>query len=242
MAGTPAYMAPEQIEGQKVSPATDVFAYGIVMYEWISGVHPFQAASSLATLARVMDSHPEPLASRGDVPRFVSDIVDRCLKKSPSERFRSGVELCDAFERPGSAVRYTSGSTTWWRVHQLTAMILYVVATARAWQIKEWLHSTPSLWAFLLMGLAASLGGIVRGHLIFTDVMNRPNLRAELRRTRRAVVFADVLMAATLTADALLLSSIQPLATVLTICVAVGIALASILMEPATTSAVFGDL
>jgi hypothetical protein len=235
-------MAPEQIEGQKVTPATDIFAYGIVMYEWIGGVHPFQAASSLATLARVMDSHPEPLTTRGDVPRFISDIIDRCLKKSPSERFRSAVELCEAFERPGSAVRYTSGSTTWWRVHQLTAMILYIVATTRAWQIKEWLHSPTSLWAFLLMGLAASLGGIVRGHLIFTDVMNRPNLRAELRRTRRAVVLADVLMASTLAADALLLSSIQPLATVLTICVAVGIALASILMEPATTSAVFGDL
>ena len=242
MAGTPAYMAPEQIEGRKVSPATDVFAYGVVMYEWVSGAHPFQAASSLATLARVMDSHPEPLTTRGDVPRFVSDIVDRCLRKSPSERFRSAVELCDAFEKPGSAVRYSSGSSTWWRVHQVTAMVLYVVATTRAWQIKEALHNPVSLWAFILMGIAASLGGIVRGHLIFTDVMNRPHLGAELRRTRRAVVGADVLMAATLAADALLMTSVQPLATVLTICVAVGIALASVLMEPATTSAVFGDL
>jgi len=208
----------------------------------VSGVHPFQAASSLATLARVMDSHPEPLITRGDVPRFVSDIVDRCLRKSPSERFQSAVELCDAFEKPGSAVRYSSGSSTWWRVHQVTAMVLYVVATTRAWQIKEALHNPVSLWAFILMGIAASLGGIVRGHLIFTDVMNRPHLGAELRRTRRAVVGADVLMAATLAADALLMTSVQPLATVLTICVAVGIALASVLMEPATTSAVFGDL
>jgi len=121
-------------------------------------------------------------------------------------------------------------------------MVLYVVATARAWQIKEWLHSSTALWAFVLMGIAASLGGIVRGHLIFTDVMNRPNLGPELRRTRRVVVSADLLMAATLAGDALLLASIQPLAAVLTICVAVGIALASILMEPATTTAVFGDL
>jgi serine/threonine protein kinase len=243
LAGTPAYMAPEQIEGQKVSMATDVFAYGVVMYEWISGVHPFQAASSLATLARVMDTHPEPLStSRGDLPRFVSDIIDRCLKKSPSARFQSAVELCDAFEKPGSAVRYSSGSSTWWRVHQLTAMILYIVATTRAWQIKESLHSPMSLWAFILMGIAASLGGIVRGHLIFTDVMNRPHLGPEMRRTRRAVVSADLLMAATLAADALLLAHLQPLNAVLTICVAVGIALASILMEPATTTAVFGDL
>jgi serine/threonine protein kinase len=242
MAGTPAYMAPEQIEGRPTSPATDVFAFGVVMYEWISGVHPFQSASSLATLARVLDSQAEPLVTRGDVPRFISDIVDRCLKKIPSDRFRSAVELCEAFERPASAIRYSSGNSTWWRVHQLTAMVLYVAATARAWQIKEWLRSPISLWAFVLMGIAASVGGIVRGHLIFTDVMNRAHLSSELRRTRRAVVFADVLMAATLTADALALASLQPLAAVLTICVAVGIALASILMEPATTSAVFGDV
>jgi carbon starvation protein CstA len=98
------------------------------------------------------------------------------------------------------------------------------------------------LWAFILVGLAASLGGIVRGHLIFTDVMNHSQLGPELRRTRRVVLAADVLMAATLSVDALLLASREPLAAVLTICVAVGIALASLLMEPATTSAVFGDV
>jgi hypothetical protein len=72
---------------------------------------------------------------------------------------------------------------------------------------------------------AEDLTPLVRGHLIFTDVMNHSRLGPELRRTRRAVVCADVLMAA-----------------VLTICVAVGIALASILMGPATTSAVFGEM
>ena len=55
------------------------------------------------------------------------------------------------------------------------------------------------------------------------------------------ILFTDVLLSALLTVDALLLSSLQPLAAVLTICVAVGIALAAILMEPATTAAVFGD-
>jgi predicted Ser/Thr protein kinase len=239
MAGTPAYMAPEQVEGRPVSAATDVFAYGVVMYEWVSGIHPFQGASSLATLARVMDSDPEPLSARSDAPAFISEIIARCLRKVPSERFVSAVELCDALERPGA--RSSTGSSTWWRVHQLVAMVLYVIATARAWQIKEWLRMPVSLWAFVLMGIAASVGGIVRGHLVFTDVMNQQHLASELRRTRRAVLFADILMAATLAADALLLASLQPLAAVLTICVAIGIALASILMEPATTSAVFGD-
>jgi Protein kinase domain len=239
VAGTPAYMAPEQIEGKPVSPATDVFAYGVLMYEWITGAHPFQAASSLATLARVMDSHPDPVASRADVPRPVAEVVDRSLKKLPSDRFPSASAVLDALE----TVRYSSGTHTWWRIHQVAAMILYVVATTRAWQIKEWLRGNElSLWAFIFMGIAASVGGIVRGHLIFTDAMNHGRLTAEIRRTRRAVVSADVLMALTLAADALLLAPRQPLAAVLTLLVATGIALAAILMEPATTGAVFVDM
>jgi len=242
IAGTPGYMAPEQIEGKPVGPATDVFAFGVLMYEWITGVHPFQASSTLATLAKVVESTPTSLVEHANAPRFVAEIVDRCLRKSPADRYSSAVEICDVFEHAGNAVRYGTASSNWWRVHQLTAMALYIVATARAWQIKEWLRSPVSLWAFVFMGVAASVGGIVRGHLVFTDVMNRGHLAAEIRRTRRAVVLADVMMAATLLADALLLASVQPLAAVLTICVAVGIALAALLMEPATTSAVFGDI
>ena len=64
-----------------------------------------------------------------------------------------------------------------------------------------------SLWVFVVMGIAASVGGIMRGHLVFTDVMNRPHLASELARTKRVRLFTDVLMAALLTVDALLLAS-----------------------------------
>jgi hypothetical protein len=117
---------------------------------------------------------------------------------------------------------------------------LYTIATAHAWQIKEWLREPVSLWAFVLMGIAASVGGIVRGHLVFTDVMNRPHLATELGRTARVRLFTDVLMAALLTIDALLLATSWPLTAVLTIALATGIALAAILMEPATTNALLG--
>ena len=70
--GTPAYMSPEQIEGRTAGPAADVFAFGVLMYEWISGRHPFQAGSALATLARVLDSTPDPLSSQAHVPQWLS--------------------------------------------------------------------------------------------------------------------------------------------------------------------------
>ena len=82
-------------------------------------------------------------------------------------------------------------------------MALYTIATAHAWQIKEWLREPISLWAFVVMGIAASVGGIIRGHLVFTDVMNRPHLVGELQRTKRVRLWSDVVMAALLTIDAL---------------------------------------
>jgi serine/threonine protein kinase len=240
IAGTPAYMSPEQIEGRSPGPPADVFAFGVLMYEWIGGRHPFQAGSPLATLARVLDSTPEPLTSHAPVPAWLSAVIERCLRKPVSERFASAAELLHSFERPAAAEFQSPRKSTWWRTHQIVTIALYTIATAHAWQIKEWLREPVSLWAFVLMGIAASVGGIVRGHLVFTDVMNRPHLATELGRTARVRLFTDVLMAALLTIDALLLATTWPLTAVLTIALATGIALAAILMEPATTNALLG--
>jgi len=240
IAGTPAYMSPEQIEGRATGPAADVFAFGVLMYEWISGRHPFHAGSPLATVARIVDSAPEPLGRHVQVPVWVADVIHRCLRKPVDERFGSASELLPYFDRP-AVVEPPPLKSTWWRTHQIVAMVLYTIATAQAWYIKEWLREPTALWAFVVMGIVAAVGGIVRGHLVFTDIMNRARLRSELARTQRVRLFTDVLIAALLTIDALLLASQAPLTTVLTIALATGIMLAAVLMEPATTEALFGE-
>jgi serine/threonine protein kinase len=241
IAGTPAYMSPEQIEGRVAGAPSDVFSFGVMMYEWISGRHPFQAGSPLATLARVLDSTPEPLSNHASVPAWLSAAIERCMRKAAGERFGSASELLQAFEHPATIEQSRPPvKRTWWRTHQVVAIVLYIIATAHGWQIKEWLRVPVSLWVFVLMGIAASVGGIVRGHLVFTDIMNRSHLPTELARTERVRLATDLFMAALLTVDALLLASLWPLTTVLTIALAVGIALAALLMEPPTTSALLG--
>jgi serine/threonine protein kinase len=250
--GTPAYMSPEQIEGRTAKPASDVFAFGVLMYEWISGRHPFLAASPLATLARVLDSTPEPLRNHSTVPGWIADVIERCLRKPIDERFSSAAELLQAFDHPATvAPKAPPLKSTWWRTHQVVAIVLYIVAMVHAWQVKEWLRDPRdlpassaallSLWVFVVMGIAASVGGIVRGHLVFTDAMNRGHLTSELTRTRRVRLVTDLLLAALLTIDALLMASLWPLPSVLTIALAAGIMLAAVLMEPATTAALLGE-
>jgi serine/threonine protein kinase len=244
IAGTPAYMSPEQIEGRPAGPPSDVFAVGVLMYEWISGRHPFQAGSALATLARVLDSTPEPLSNHAHVPAWLASVVDRCLRKPINERFASASDLLQALDHPAIIETNAHRSSTWWRTHQFVAIVLYTIAAAHAWQIKESLRDPMSLWAFVLLGICGSVGGIIRGHLVFTDVMNRPHLTSELARTKRVRLVTDLLIAALLTVDALLLITDEPpqaLLAVLTVALATGIALAAILMEPATTAALLGE-
>jgi len=92
--GTLAYMSPEQAEGKTVDVRSDVFSFGSVLYEMLTGKRAFDAPSSTALLAAVMRDEPTPVGElKRDVPPEVRRIVSRCLKKKPAERYPSAVEL-----------------------------------------------------------------------------------------------------------------------------------------------------
>src|SRR5687767_2285350 len=77
--GTPAYMAPEQLQGQTVDARADVFAFGVLLYEYASGVHPFAAATPLGIAGRILESEATPIAERRpDISAAVAAVVDRC--------------------------------------------------------------------------------------------------------------------------------------------------------------------
>jgi hypothetical protein len=233
-------MAPEQLDGHPADARTDVFAFGILMYEFACGAHPFEAGTELALLARLLDSEPRALAERcPDVPPSIADAIGRCLRKSPAERFASAGEIVAALDR-GSPHPTERRNLAWWRVHQLAVMGIYVLAATIAWDIKESYGGRVPLWLFVGAGINAAVAGIVRGHLLFTERMNRPRLSRERWRTERPLLVADLLIAAALFADGLVLAPTLPLWGVLTMTLALGIALAAVLMEPATTEAAFG--
>ncbi len=87
MMGTPLYMAPEQIEGGEVTERTDIYAFGIVLYEMLSGVVPFRAPTPSAVLMKHLKEAPMPLRKmRGEIPASIERIVSQALEKKPGRR------------------------------------------------------------------------------------------------------------------------------------------------------------
>jgi len=238
--GTPAYMAPEQLNGGPVDVRADVFAYGAVLYEYVAGQHPFAAATPLATVARVLESEARPLDIQcPHVPATVLEVVERCLQKSADRRFRSAADIAAALER-ADVSSGTQSHATWWRIHQLVIVGLYIGAATLGWQIKEWVKTPMTVSLFIALGVVAAIGGVLRGHLVFTERMNRRHLGAERRRATPALMVVDVLIALTLVADATVLT-MWPLTAMLTMALGVAIAMAALVLEPATTKAALGD-
>jgi len=97
--GTLAYMSPEQAEGKDVDGRTDVFAFGAVLYEMVTGQKAFQAESPLSTLAAILHVDPRPadeIAPR--VPSTLGRLVMRCLRKDPNDRWQSIADVRNSLE------------------------------------------------------------------------------------------------------------------------------------------------
>jgi tetratricopeptide (TPR) repeat protein len=92
--GTPAYMSPEQAQGQTVDGRSDLYALGIIFYEMLTGEVPFHADSMVASLLkRAQGPPPDPATINPAIPKPVSDVVLKCLTVSPADRFQTATEL-----------------------------------------------------------------------------------------------------------------------------------------------------
>ena len=99
IAGTPQYMSPEQAKGEPLDGRSDLFSLGCVLYEMATGVSPFRADSTLATLRRLIDDPPPAMSSHDpELPPWFISIVERLLEKDPSRRFGSAKEVSELLE------------------------------------------------------------------------------------------------------------------------------------------------
>jgi TolB-like protein len=91
--GTVLYMSPEQVTGEQVDARSDLWSLGVLAYEILAGVSPFQTESSAATAKRILSDDPPSLATMPGVPGWLAQLVSRLLRKNPAERPQSATEV-----------------------------------------------------------------------------------------------------------------------------------------------------
>jgi len=102
--GTVQYYAPEQAQGEIASPAADVYALGIVMYEMLAGRTPFDGDTPVAVaMQHIQDMPTPPSYFNPDIPPALEEVIMRCLEKEPERRYRDGSTLARALELLGES-------------------------------------------------------------------------------------------------------------------------------------------
>src|SRR5260370_16056908 len=92
--GTLPYMSPEQVRGEALDPRSDIFSFGVVLYEMLTGLQPFTNKSSAVTASAILTSEPSPLTRFcRDVPSELERIVNKALRKDADERYQTAKDL-----------------------------------------------------------------------------------------------------------------------------------------------------
>jgi eukaryotic-like serine/threonine-protein kinase len=169
--GTPAYMAPEQIEGGPITPATDIYSLGIVIYEMLTGELPFSGETPLSTaMKRLKAPAPSPLVRVPGLDEKWVAVVARCLEREPEQRFASTEEIMQALrgESSGSVttVRPRSGLAAFSAATLSTTAVLPQGLLAR-WR-----------WPLIVAAFAMVLLGSTWWPLRYREMRNAAELKA----------------------------------------------------------------
>jgi serine/threonine protein kinase len=138
--GTAGYMSPEQVRGQNVDHRTDIFAFGAILYEMLTGTRAFHRATSAETLTAILNDEPPAISQLVQtIPQGLQRVVHRCLEKTPEQRFHSASDLAFALEAlsesggiPAVAVRGTPDQSRRSNVLIWSAGVVAVLTLAAA--------------------------------------------------------------------------------------------------------------
>ena len=151
--GTAGYMSPEQVRGKAVDHRTDIFAFGAILYEMLTGKRAFRRSTSAETMTAILNDEPPAISQLvQNIPQGLQRVVHRCLEKNPEQRFHSASDLAFALEAlsesgsipavpPGergpTPKRQSTGLVAWLVVVLTFAAAAYIVIASR--------YSVPAL-------------------------------------------------------------------------------------------------
>ena len=258
--GTPGYMSPEQLRGDRVDFRTDQFSFGVVLYELVTGRHPFGGADPMSTLARVLSRDPPPIIEfRPDCPASLTSVVARCLAKDPADRFASTRMLSERLQTvreelhrqstPTRAlefelqpsVTHRAHSFWWWKFHQLAVSGIYALMLIPLWSVRASLEGRARDGVFLAAAAVVGWVCTLRLHLFFTAEVYPDELGEQRRRTAKPLAWTDAAFVTVLLVAAAVVATNETWLAALFLMVAVTVGIVSRVIEPATTRAAFSQ-
>lgn len=268
--GTPAYMSPEQIRGGAVDGRSDLFAWGGLVVEMVTGRHPFAAPTTAATLARVLEEPSPPVSVVGaDDPVRVRllEWAVRCLAKAPADRPPTADAVAQALTRTAAvsasadapvvpATSLTSSvvplpadgrrgwvrpAAWWWRFHQVATTLAYLLLLYPLWLTRTAVVHWSGRAGFLVALVAVVVSGMLRMHIWFARSQYPGRWATEPTLARGLARVADTVFAAVLAAHGAALADADAPAAPLLIAAAASVLVSNTVIEPATTRAMAGD-
>lgn len=237
-AGTPGYMAPEQLAGGTVDPRADVFAFGVVAAELATGAHPFgsDSAAMMGRMAQMLEGDAIVRSDAWSAPD-VQQIARRCLRAAPDERFASGAELAAALRAAvDSAPPLAEPSLWWWQFHQAAITVTLLAMPGVAWALRPWIGSPAGSRVFFAALVLATISITARMNLVFTARVHPVNLPRQRALMFPWVIAVDAGLALMMMTAALALEDRDAVAGfVMALSTVILLSLAFI--EPATTRA-----
>jgi protein kinase-like protein len=240
-AGTPGYMAPEQLSGAAADARTDLFAFGVVAWELATGEHPFGSNPALM-LTRMMEGRPATLSDQLPIPAL-EPVIRRCLKVTPADRYPGADALLEDLRRVAgvsSGGRTTVAAATdagrwWWMFHQRSVAIANAIVPILVGLGGMGLSRRTGTWLFFSSLALSTMAVTLRLNLLFTARVHPAMLAEQRSKLGRWIAAVEIALCLLMGGTALAIIETRSVVAGVLLCFAIVMVASLVLIEPTTT-------